>query len=312
MKKLKHIYRPVVAVLIKGLARLAQALPRRFALELGELMGAAVYRLKARDRRRALANLNAAFGGRRPRREIFRIARESFSMLGRSTMEILRLPRMTGEEIAALIDADSFEPVERVLARGKGILLLGAHLGAWEVFGAYAAIRLGRPFHAIGKRLYFEPYNDLLVDMRRSVGVETVYQDEGARPVLKVLRSGLPLAILADQDVGRLDGVFVDFFGRPAWTPTGPAALARASGAGLVPFLITWNGLRHHLHVLPEIEIVRTRDRRADAVENTQRWTKVVECIIRKYPEQWVWFHPRWRTRPPADEVDRAFHHGDA
>jgi KDO2-lipid IV(A) lauroyltransferase len=173
-------------------------------------------------------------------------------------------------------------------------------VGAWEVLAAYLATRLGKPFHAIGRRLYFDRYNDLLVRIRRSAGVETVYQDAGARPLLEVLRENGAIGILADQDVARLDGVFVDFFGRPAYTPTGPAALARASRAGLVPFLITWKGRRHRVHVLPEVEMIRTRDRRRDLVTNTQAWSCAIEDFIRRHPEQWVWFHRRWRTRPPG------------
>ena len=118
------------------------------------------------------------------------------------------------------------------------------------------------------------------------------------------MRENGALAILADQDVPRLDGVFVDFFGLPAHTPTGPVALARASGAGIVPFLITWKGRRHHLHVLPEVELVKTRDRRSDVIENTRAWSPVIEGFIRRYPEQWVWFHRRWRTRPGRGSND--------
>ncbi len=304
MRLLKRIYRPMIARLLWALTFFAGVLPRRLVLLAGDGLGAAVYHLLPAERRRVVANLTLAFGRSRPRRDIMRIARGCFRSVARSAFETFRLPAMSDEDLRAIVDADSFAPVERVLARGKGLIVLLAHIGAWEVLGAYCAVRFGKPFHAVGRRLYFEAYNRWLVDLRSACGVETVYQDAGARPVLRVLRDNQALGILADQDVKRLAGVFVDFFGRPAYTPTGPAALARASGAGMVPIFMVWNGRRHRVHVMPEMEFVNTGDRKADDAENTRRWSRVVEDIIRRYPEQWAWFHKRWRTvdKTPARE----------
>jgi KDO2-lipid IV(A) lauroyltransferase len=301
LKTLKLVYRPLVALLLRLLTRVACALPRRLVLRIAEGLGSAGFHLFPTERRRMIANLTAAFGLTRTRREIVGIARDCFRSVARSGFETLRLPAMSDKDICSVVDADPFGRVERVLARGKGLIVLSAHIGTWEVLAAYLAIRLGRPFHAVGRRLYFEAYNRWLVDLRRACGVETVYQDEGARPALRVLRANKALGILGDQDVARLDGVFVDFFGRPAYTPTGPAAFARASGAGMVPIFMVWRGLRLRVIVLPEVELVRTGDRKADDAENTQRWSRVVEGVIRRYPEQWAWFHRRWRT--PAEGI---------
>lgn len=303
MMRLNRIYRPFFAWLMRAFARLAQTVPRRLALVIGEQLGRAVYHICARDRRLTLEHLTLAFGRTRSRREIHAIARRCFRLIGRSAIEVLRLPAMTEEEIASLVDSDSMAPAEQVLARGRGVILLTAHFGAWEFLGAYGAIHFGRPFYAVGRRLYYSPFNEVVTAIRRGAGVETVYQKEGARRLLRILRKNRPLALVGDQDVPRLDGVFVDFFGRPAWTPTGPVALARASGAGIVPGFITWRGLRHHVHVMPEVELVRTRDRRADFLENTRRCAKATEDIIRRYPDHWMWLHRRWRTQPAADET---------
>jgi KDO2-lipid IV(A) lauroyltransferase len=246
-----------------------------------------------------IGNLTIAFGRSRPHRDIVRIARDCFKSVARSAFEAFRLPSMSDADVAAYVDADSFEPIEKVMARGKGVILLTAHMGAWELLFAYLATRLGRPLYGVGKRIYYEPYNRWLTDLRRAHGIETIYQDGGARPALRILRSRRPLGILSDQDVGHLAGVFVDFFGRPAYTSVGPASLARVSGVGMVPVFITWNGLRHRVHVMPEVEFVRTGDREADDVENTQRWSNTVEDIVRRHPEQWAWFHRRWRTVMP-------------
>ena len=298
MKTLKRIYRPIIALLLRLLTRAACALPRRLVLRIGDGLGAAGYHLFLSERRRITANLTLAFGRSRPRRDIVRLARDCFRSVARSGFEAFRLPSMSDADVIEHVDADPFGPVDNVLARGKGVIILTAHLGAWELLFAYLAIRLGKPLHGVGKRIYYEPYNRWLTDLRRGHGVETIYQDGGGggRPALRVLRSGRPLGILADQDVERLAGVFIDFFGRPAYTSTGPASLARVSGVGMVPIFMTWNGLRHRVHVLPEVEFVRTGDRKADDAENTQRWSRTVEDVIRRHPEQWVWFHRRWRS----------------
>lgn len=293
---------------VRGVRRL----PRRLALILGERLGGLAYRFSRRDPRRAAAqnldryhrrtaikNLELAFGRRLPRRELVRIARGCFRTLGRSLMQTLRIPTMTLGEMLSLIDADTFEPAERALARGKGLIFLSAHLGAWELLAGYIARRYNLSCYMVVRRFSYEAVNELIVGIRRSAGLEIIYQGEGAKPaVLAALRRNLPVLILADAHMPQVSGVFVDFFGRPAHTPVGPAALARASGAGIVPVFITWQGLQHRVHVLPEIELVRTEDKQADLIENTQAWTRVVEDIIRRYPEQWPWFHRRWRTGP--------------
>jgi len=304
LRILKRIYRPLIALMLRGLSRVAGALPRRLVLAMGEGLGAAGFHLFPGERRRMIANLTIAFGRSRPRREIVGIARGCFRSIARSAFETLRLPSMSEAEILANVDIGSFAPVEKALARGRGVIALSAHLGTWELLCAYLAIRWGKPLYGIGRRINYEAYDRWLVKLRRSCGIETIYQDAGARPALRILKSGRPLIILADQDVARLDGVFVDFFGRPAYTPTGPAALARASGAGMVPFFIVWNGRRHRLHVLPEVDLARTGDKKADDAENTRRWSAVVEDIVRRYPEQWGWFHRRWRSvdAAPAGE----------
>jgi KDO2-lipid IV(A) lauroyltransferase len=296
---LAAVYRPLVARTLRAASWCLRRLPRRLALHLGERLGTVASRLLSRSSRRAFENLRRAFPGVRSPAWAYRTSRACFRCFGRTLFETLRLPSMDADEVLSLVRCDEASRVERALSRGKGVLILSAHIGAWEVLAAWLGVRFGRPFHAIGRRIYYAPYDALLVDLRRRAGVETVYQDESPRRALGVLRDNRALGILADQDIPRLDGVFVEFFGRPAYTPSAPVAMARASGAALVPVLIVWEGRRHRVHVLPEVELARTADRKTDMVTNTQRWTRAVESLIRDYPSQWAWFHPRWKTKPP-------------
>lgn len=247
-----------------------------------------------------MENLTRTFGRALPRRELVRIARATARSVGRSLIETMRVPAMTEKEILSVVDADSFEPVEKARARGKGFVILSAHIGAWEVLAAYLAARLGRPFRTVALRLRYGPYEEMLARVRRASGVETIYQDRGARPLLAVLRRNLPLGMLGDMGAARLNRVQVEFFGRRAYVPTGPAAVARASGAAIVPVFITWKGRRHHVHVLPEVDVERTRDKGADIARAAQACARAAESIVRLHPEQWGGWLYAWPTNPPA------------
>lgn len=319
--RLRNVYSAAAASLLAGLIHSSPWVPRSLALSGGELLGGLMYRLAAMNRprgkkprkerrtfidlslERSLDDVARAFGPSLSSKEMKTLVRGSFRHAGRSLMESLRIPKMSTAKLLSLVDADSLEPVERVLARGKGLIVITPHLGVWELLASWLVQRLDRPFSAIVQRQRFDLYNHLCDSIRKEgAGLRVIYQDAGARPILTALRQNLPVGILGDLDLPKLQGAFVDFFGRPAYTPIGPAALARASGAGMVPIFIRWElgsgAPRHRVQVLPEIDQVRTGDKNADILENTQRWTRVVEEIVREHPEQWIWYHRRWRTQP--------------
>ncbi len=284
------------------------ALPVRARLSTGERLGALAWRLARRDRLRALDNLARAFpdGGKSPE-EIRRIGLESFRNLGRCFAELCGLTvRGAGpEDVLALVDAaDGVARFRELLAAGRGLVVVTAHVDNWELCGAAVACS-GVPVVAVAKRLYFEKYDRLVNGLRRRFGMEIVYQDESPRKLLRALRDGKLVALLADQDVPRLDGVFVPFFGRPAYTPTGPASLAVASGTELVLAHTLREGRdRHRLCVSGPLAFDRSDKGRA-VLEGTRAWCALLEEAVRARPEQWVWMHRRWRTAP-ADRPEAA------
>lgn len=274
------------------------ALPAGARLAAGERLGALAWRLARRDRHRALEHLALAFGAERPADELRRIGRECFRNLGRSAAEVAGLWAAPPRAVLELFDeADGLERFRALLAAGRGLVAVTAHLDNWELLGAYVAAA-GLPVTAVARRIYFEKYDRLVNEMRRRCGMEVIYQDEGPRALLRALKAGRLLALLADQDVPRLDGVFVPFFGRPAYTPSGPAALALASGAPLaLAYGLRLDRDRHRLVVEPPVEFDRSDKRRA-LLEGTRGWSESLERAVRAHPEQWVWMHRRWRTRP--------------
>lgn len=329
----RYVYSAISVRILAVLIRFSRWVPRNLALGAGDRLGRLMFVLaKLNSRRsknqiekkrycfidlsldRSLDDLSQAFGDTLTPREMTEVARGSFRNAGRSMIESLRLPKLPKSELLSMVDSDPFDPVHRVLDRGKGLLILTPHLGAWEILASYLVQTLDRPFSVIVQRQRYSPYNTLFDSVRYDgAGVRVIFQDSGARPILTALRQNLPVGILADLNMPKLHGAYVQFFGRPAYTPLGPAALARASGAGVVPIFIRWkagsganpSALRHHVHILPEVEFVRTAHKQADILENTQRWTRVIEGIVHTYPDQWIWFHRRWATDKNSTTPDR-------
>jgi len=150
----------------------------------------------------------------------------------------------------------------------------------------------------IGKRLYFHKYNDFINRLRLKTGDRVIYRDESPKKFLKVLRDGEIIGMLADQDISSVPGIFVEFFGKPAYTPVAPVKLSMASGAPIVPaFIIRKSDNTHKVIFEKPIAVKKGDSVDESTVEYTMAWTKVLEKYIRDYPEQWVWIHERWKTK---------------
>ncbi len=273
------------------------SLPAGARLSVGESLGSLAYNLAGRERRRAMDSLSKAFGQEKPREELEQIARTSFRNLGRCAAELCGLWHGRTEDVVPLFDEGAARPkIDAALAQGRGVVVVTAHLDNWELLGAYGHAA-GYSTAVVAKRIYFEKYDRIIMGMRRRFGMEVIYQDESPRKLLRALRDGKILAVLADQDVRRLDGVFVPFLGRPAFTPTGPVSLALASKAPLVlGHTVRMGRDRHKVIISDPIEFDRS-DKKKAIIDGTRAWSAMVEAAIRKHPDQWVWMHRRWRTK---------------
>lgn len=303
-KKVKHRFRKeflyyAAVALLEG----SRLIPARLLYLFCAGGGWCAYYLLARERRKTLANLALAYGGEKSDRERARIARAVFANMGRTVAELALSPRIDTARLHELVTMEGKEIVDREKKKGKGIILLTGHLGNWEFIPAYF-VSVGLDGGVVARRLYYEKYERLLSRLRLSKGFRVFYRDDSARGILKTLKNNEIVGILADQDVRKLDGVFVEFFGRPAYTPTGPVLIAMKTGAPLVPARIVREGRRHRIIVEEPIPMRVTDDRAADIVYNTQAWSRHIERYIREHPDQWVWMHRRWRTRP-EDVVKR-------
>ncbi len=287
--------------LVWSWVKILGSLPRPMARAVGIALGLTVYALHGRLRRVGLRNLSLAFP-EMSERERRRLLRGEFVSLGRQLAEVCLFPRYTLENVSRVVVYDGFENFERAYARGKGVLFLTGHLGAWEL-SAFAHSLQGHPLSIVMRSLD-NPYVDTLLQRYRTMhGNRTVDKDDFVRGLLSAMRAGETVGILMDTNMTPPQGVFVDFFGIAACTASGLARIALKTDAAVVPGFTVWDAkLRKYiLRFDPAVELIRTSDNEADIVANTARFTRVIEDSVRRYPDQWLWVHRRWKTRPPGE-----------
>jgi KDO2-lipid IV(A) lauroyltransferase len=194
-----------------------------------------------------------------------------------------------------------WEHMEAAAAKQKGVFALSGHLGNWELLGAI----LGEmtPTVAVAQKVYDPRFDDLITWMRSDkLKVPMIKRGMALRGILEALKENKTVYALVDQDTGT-DGVFVPFFGKPAWTQTGVARIAYKTGAALVPvFVVRGTDGNFDLHVEKEIEVPHTGDAEKDVLETVRRYTEVIESYVKAYPDQWMWMHERWKTKPPVEK----------
>jgi Kdo2-lipid IVA lauroyltransferase/acyltransferase len=291
----------IAYAVVSSVVKLAGALPRSLARALAEGLARMLFALTPKLRKTAEFNLKLAFpqwtGAQREA-----TIRGMVRSLGWMAAEFARMPRYTRKNIEEIMVLDGHENFLEGQRRGKGVLFLTAHMGAWEL-SSYAHAVYGYPLHYMARPLDNARLDGLVNRYRGLSGNAPVFKNESARLMLRILKNAGTVGILADQNTMREEGVFVDFFGVPACTTTGIARVALHTGAAVVPGYAVWDESlkKYLLRFEPPLELVRTGDAERDIVENTQRFAKVTEEIIRKYPEQWVWVHARWKTRPQGE-----------
>ena len=280
---------------IKGLGLLPRPAARAVAQALGWLLWLVTPRLRAvahRNLTLAMPELSAA--------ERANIVRGVYRSLARQIAEVAFLPRLTPQNISEVVTYDGFENYAQAVAQGRGVLFLTGHLGAWEL-SAFAHALCGHPLFILIRALDNPYLNELVNHYRTMSGNKIIEKRDFLRGILGALKENQAVGILADQNSSMTEGVMVDFFGLPACTAAGLARIALKTGAAVVPGFTLWHGDKYHLRFDPALTLVSTGDPDADAVANTQLFTKVIEEYVRRYPDQWLWIHRRWKTRPPGE-----------
>ncbi|MBI3597747.1 MAG: lysophospholipid acyltransferase family protein [Nitrospirae bacterium] len=279
-----------------GLRSISRWVPWNTGLSLAGGLGAAAYLLLVKERRKALHHLQLALGGERSSKDRQRIALESFQNLGRTFFEVLNLDRLTRDDLDRLVRFEGEEALKAAAAGGHGVLFVTAHIGNWELMGRVVAMRY--PLAVVAAPIYDRRVEKIMIRLRAAHGIETLVRDSpgSLKRLIGMLRRGGVVGLLIDQDT-KTDGVFVPFFHREAFTPTGPASLAFRTGASVVVgFIIREGRERHRIILHGPLDLSPTGHIERDVRDQTARFTKMIEEQIRKTPEQWIWMHRRWKT----------------
>lgn len=287
-----------------GMGSLA-VMPRRMALATCNLLSHIAYRLLSGPRRAGMRNLKLAFPDMATS-ERSDILRGSFENLGRVVAEMSQLHKATPQNFAKLVDFEMDEESRALYARarseGRGVLLTTGHFGNWEMMAAAFAL-LYKPQAFLARPLDNPLIEEMTAAIRTSYGNRQIDKTHSAMTAIGILREGGLLGILADVNSHPKEGVFVPFFGVDACTPSGAALIAMRSNALIFPTFCIWDHAISKYRMIHghALEPARTGDRKRDIVETTAAYTAEIERIIRMYPDQWMWIHKRWKTRPPGE-----------
>lgn len=286
------------------LSAILSTLPHSFVLFLGRILGNAYYVLIKKQRNRAITQMVPALGI--SEKEARRLVRLSFVNLARNMLEIMCLPKLNRDNFHKYIEMVHLERLQDALSAGHGVVVLTGHIGTWEWLSAALALS-DIPVTAIAKPQPNEQYTRAINDLRATVGVEIF--SRGTSELLaagRALKAGKILGFLADQDAGP-GGAFIEFLGKTASTPMGPAVFSKKFDAPVVPiFILRQKDGRHRVEVHEPLHYVDTGDTDADLYRFTVDMTKLLERVIRENPTQWIWFQKRWNT-PPNER--KAKHH---
>jgi KDO2-lipid IV(A) lauroyltransferase len=277
-------------------------LPRPLARAVGSALARLLFFFRPPLRRAAHFNLRLAFPEWTDS-ECRRVVRSLVRQVGWMAGEFSQFPRYTRQGIERIVVLDGFENFDAAQRRGKGVLFLTGHTSAWEL-APFAQALYGYPLHFLIRPLD-NPLVDALINRYRCLSGNTpIEKNRSARAMLKILADGGTIGVLIDQNTSLEEGVFVDFFGLPACTTTGLARIALRTDAVVVPGFLFWDEhmRKYHLRFEPAIHIVRTGDEARDIRENTALFTRAVEDYVRRHPDQWLWVHRRWKTRPTGEK----------
>jgi KDO2-lipid IV(A) lauroyltransferase len=278
-----------------------RVLPRVVARGIGAGVGRVAYAGLSRLRRSGARNLQLAFPEKSDA-ERERILRAVYRNLGYLLAEFCQMQGYTAESASKFIRYEGLENYLKARERGQGVLVLTGHLGAWELSSFYHSL-MGMPMGMVIRRLD-NPLVDAFVNHIRCLhGNRVIHKDDFARGLIASMRAGETVGILMDTNMTPPQGVFVPFFGVQACTASGMARVAQKTGAAVVPGFLLWSEQeqRYVLRFGEELKMVSTGSTEEDATTNTALFTKVIEGYIRQYPEQWLWMHRRWKTRPPGE-----------
>jgi KDO2-lipid IV(A) lauroyltransferase len=274
-------------------------MPRRLGLVLFSFLGMSFYYISYRERNRTLHHLRFIYGQEWSERKIKTVAVQVFKNSGKNLFDAVNLGTFNEEKLDKVVSTDSLDEFKQAYDKGKGVIGIVAHVGCFEMLLHFFSLK-GMKSFAIGRKFKNAKVDEVVRAMRSGPDIEYMDRSENSRKVIRFLQQGRVMGALIDQDT-KVEGVFADFLGKTAFTPSGPMHLAMKFNIPV--FVVTtarMSGDKHHVFVSEQLSLDDTGNFEADLVSNVQKANDIISGAIRKNPEQWVWMHKRWATKPES------------
>jgi len=288
----------------RALLAIFGSIPLAVRREIFKAISLIIYHFSPARRRIAIDNLRRAYP-EKSAPALIKITKGVYRNIGIVAAEFFQIPSLTRKNIHKFVEYEGLENYRNALAKKKGVLLLSAHFGNWEL--AITALAFPeQPVNFIYRPLDSPVLEDLVTYVRTCAGSKHLPKDRAMMQIFRSIKKNEMVGILIDQNMTRNEGLFVDFFGRPSCTSNGPALLALHTGAPVIPaFMVRMQNCKYRFVIGKEVELINTGNLEADIFTNTQNFTRIIEDFIRRYPDQWLWIHQRWRTKlhQPAAET---------
>ncbi|MBU8934381.1 MAG: hypothetical protein KOO62_10290 [candidate division Zixibacteria bacterium] len=293
----KRLKRGAIYYLAIAMIAILNLVSRRVSQAVGAWIGLIVWKLSGRDQFRINRHLTMVYGDRLTTADRTRIGREFFINSGKNLTDVVRFQKHF-DDFKSLVTVEGLEHYHAAFAAGKGMLGITGHIGNFELMAAYLGA-VGYPIAVIGREMYDRRLDQLLVANRKASGLANFSTNESPRTLLRWLAGNGGIGVLIDTDSHRVRGDFINWFGRPAYTPIGQAFLGLRAGSAFVPMAcVRIDENRYKIIIRPAVSISPTGDKTADARAVTQACVSELEAIIDQYRSQWIWLHNRWHTRP--------------
>lgn len=288
----------LLCIAVKAGIALAGCIPRRVGLTVFFWVGTLIYLVPHKDRRRTVEHLRLIFGNRWSDHKIRSTARNVYRELGKNLFDSLYLSRVNSEKFNRLVRHDPLDNVKKAYCAGRGGVVITAHTGCFEMLLQFFPVHGFKSF-AIGRKLHDEHLDRIVRQTRTGENYRYIDRSEPVRKIIRFLSEGMLFGVLVDQDTA-VEGVFADFLGKTAFTPSGPVKLAMKLS---IPVFVATTARQsdgtHYVYLSGPLQLKNTGDRERDLVENMTEVNRLIGKTIERFPEQWVWMHQRWRRQPP-------------
>jgi KDO2-lipid IV(A) lauroyltransferase len=288
--RIKHRIEFWVVSMVGGIVRM---IPYRLALVIGSFLGWLAFDILRIRRKVTMINLRNSLSGQSG--DLTKIGRRTYRNFGMSMVEYSLFPALSKEKVLSMVELVGAEHFDETIAKGTGAIVVAGHFGSWELMGA-AVSQMGYPVDFLVGEQHNLLVDDMMNDYRKRMGIGIIKMGVAAKGIIKAIKSNRFVAMLSDQDAGT-DGIIVEFFGRPASTPKGPAAFALKMNAPIImAFMIRSNRGKQKIVLEKPIFGKNTPDKEEDIKNLTQAYTSLLESYIRRYPDHWFWPHRRWKS----------------